>query len=257
MISRELLISPQELAGLKTAVREEDRVKFYALKRLELTISLQRRDFSHFNQLSLAALNLSSNPVLVGMKLMHGADSEDPEDRDVSFSGGREELAPGVWQDLKFPIECFGVYGAPAGWSDIREIRLIFTYERGHTGPKKIEIALRSLHGEFRHVPPGPRLTQEGLASLLNVDVDTALAQPFPSHNWDDSGFLIPAPHQYPRETADEILAGKIMGQKVGNPIRWDVNPLGELEWTHFLHRHHFLKEILDSALRFRKRILR
>ena len=120
-------------------------------------------------------------------------------------------------------------------------------YERGHTGPKKIEIALRSLHGEFRHVPPGPRLTQEGLASLLNVDVDKALAQPFPSHNWDDSGFLIPAPHQYPRETADEILAGKIMGQKVGKPIRWDVNPLGELEWTHFLHRHHFLKEILTA----------
>jgi len=245
MLSRELLIGPQELAGLKAAVREEDRIKFYALKKLDLTINPQKRDFSHFNQFSLAALNLSSSPVLVGMKLVHGADSEDPEDRDVSFSGGREELAPGVWQDLKFPIECFGVYGAPAGWSDIQEIRLIFTYERGHTGPKEIEIALRSLHGEFRNVPPGPRLTEEGLGPLLRMDIDRALAQPFASHNFEDLGLLIPPPHQYPLENADEILAGKIMGQKVGNPIQWSVNPLGELEWTHFLHRHHFLKEIL------------
>lgn len=246
-ISREPLIGPQELADLKEAVPEEDRVKFSSLKRLDLRISPQNGDLAHFNQLSLAALNLSSDAVLVGMKLVHGADSEDPKGPDISFSGGREELAPGVWQDLKFPIECFGVYGAPAGWSDIREIRLIFTYERTHTGPKEIEIALRSLHGEFRRVPPGPRLSREGLASLLSVDVGEALAQPFPSHNSDDPGLLIPAPHQYPRETADEILAGKIMGQKVGNPIQWNANPLEELEWTHFLHRHHFLKEILAA----------
>ena len=245
MLSRELLLGPQELADLKSAVREEDTAKFYALKMLDLTIRPQTRDFSPFNQLSLAALNLSSHSVLVGLKLVHGADCGHSGDSDASFSGGREELAPGVWQDLKFPIECFGVYGFPAGWSDIREIRLVFTYERGHTGSEEIDIALRSLSGEFRDVPSGPRLTQQGLEPLLCVDVDKALAQPFPSHNLDDSGFLIPPPHQYPRETADEILAGKIMGQKAGNPIQWNANPLGELEWTHFLHRHHFLKEIL------------
>jgi hypothetical protein len=240
-------MGPQELADLTSAVRQEEEVRFFSLKRLDLRISPKRRDFSPFNQLSLSALNLSPYPVFIGMKLVHGADSGDHEDRHVSFSGGREELAPGVWQDIKFPIECFGAYGFPAGWSDIREIQLIFTYERGHTGPKEIEIALRSLHGEFRDIPPGPRLTQKGLASALRVDIDEALAPPFPSHNFDDLGLLILAPHQYLRETADEILAGKIMGQKVGNPIQWGVNPLGELEWTHFLHRHHFLKDILAA----------
>ena len=180
------------------------------------------------------------------MTLTHGPESEGPGEDHISLSGGREELVPGVWRELKFPIECFGVYGRPAGWSDVRKIQLTFSYERTHTGSKELEIALYSLEGEFREIPPGPRLTREGLASLLTAEIDGALQTlAFPSHRSDDSGLLIPPPHKYPRENADEILTGKIMGQNVENPIRWDANPLGELEWTHFLHRHHFLKEFL------------
>jgi hypothetical protein len=37
------------------------------------------------------------------------------------------------------------------------------------------------------------------------------------------------------------------MGQRLGQPIQWDVNPLGALEWGHFLHRHHFLRELVKA----------
>ncbi|MGO9121651.1 MAG: alginate lyase family protein [Desulfomonilaceae bacterium] len=246
ILSQELLISSEEFANLKGSVREGNSVRFSSINRLDLSLSSQTQDFSHFNQFSLTALNLSRDPVLVGMTLTHGPESGGPGEDHISLSGGREELVPGVLRELKFPIECFGVYGRPAGWSDVRKIQLTFSYERTHTGSKELEIALYSLEGEFREIPPGPRLTREGLASLLTAEIDGTLQTlAFPSHRSDDSGLLIPPPHKYPRENADEILTGKIMGQNVENPIRWDANPLGELEWTHFLHRHHFLKEFL------------
>jgi hypothetical protein len=245
IVSRELLIGPREWSNLKGSTREGNAVRFSSVARLDLSFSSQTQDFSHFNQFSLTALNLSRDPVLVGMTLVHGSESDALEGEYTSISGGREELVPGVRRELKFPIECFGVYGRPAGWSDVRKIQLTFSYERTHTGSKRLQIALYSLEGEFREIPSGPRLTGEGLASLLIAGIDASQTLAFPSHRSDDSGLLIPPPHKYPRENADEILAGKIMGQNVENPIRWDANPLGELEWTHFLHRHHFLKELL------------
>jgi hypothetical protein len=248
MLSREFLIRPQELASLKDPIQEGNTIEFSSIDRLDLSIRPKKQDLSLFNQLSLTALNLSHDPVLVGITLIHGFESGDPKPETISVSGGREELVPGGWRELKFPIESFGIYGRPAGWRDIREIQLTFTYERTHTGSKELQIALRSLEGEFREIPPGPRLTREGLASLLTSEINGTLqALAFPSHRSDDSGLLIPPPHKYPQENADEILTGKIMGQNVGNPIRWNSNPLGELEWTHFLHRHHFLKELLQE----------
>jgi len=68
----------------------------------------------------------------------------------------------------------------------------------------------------------------------------------------DDSGIFIPAPHTYPRNSAEEILQGTIMGQKLGRNIQWDANPLGELEWSHFLHRHHLLRELAIALARTR-----
>ena len=168
IVSRELLIGPQELANLKGSTREGNAVRFSSVARLDLSFSPQTQDFSHFNQFSLTALNLSRDPVLVGMTLVHGSESEALEGEYTSISGGREELVPGVRRELKFPIECFGVYGRPAGWSDVRKIQLTFSYERTHTGSKELQIALYSLEGEFREIPPGPRLTGEGLASVID-----------------------------------------------------------------------------------------
>ena len=34
------------------------------------------------------------------------------------------------------------------------------------------------------------------------------------------------------------------MGQSVPMPVPWTFNPLGAHEWTHFLNRHHFLREL-------------
>lgn len=246
MLLRELLIGAEEFAKLKGSIPQGNSVRFSSEARLDLSLNFQVQDFSHFNQFSLTAVNLSRDPVIVGMTLMHGRESEASGGENISISGGREELFPGLCRELKFPIESFGVYGRPAGWSDIRKIQLTFSYERTYTGSKELQIGLYSLEGEFREIPSGPRLTREGLASILIAGIDGGLETlDFPSHRSDDSGLLIPPPHNYPRENADEILTGKIMGQNVENPIRWDVNPLGELEWTHFLHRHHFLKEFL------------
>jgi hypothetical protein len=61
---------------------------------------------------------------------------------------------------------------------------------------------------------------------------------------------LVPPPHPYPKESADEILAGRIMGQDLGKEIQWDANPLGFLEWTHFLNRHHFMRELILAFVR-------
>ena len=261
MLSREPLLQTRELEEIEGAVRDEEAVRFSASGKLHLALRLQTRDFSRFNQFSITVMNRSLEPILVGMKLIHGSAPEGPHVQDLSFSGGREELAPGVWQDLKFPIECFGIYGTPSGWTDIREIQLIFSYERAHTGSQEIEIALRSLDGELRDIPTGPRLTSAGLTQVLNIGADEAAAtpqhysiqkrrskrkaRPFLPYTSGDSGLFIPPPHQYPQESAQEILNGRIMGQNLGHPVQWDANPLGALEWNHFLHRHHFLRALV------------
>ena len=90
---------------------------------------------------------------------------------DVSLSGGREELRPGKWFDIKFPTESFGTYGSPDGWRDIREIQLTFSRERTYEGTEPIDVEIHSLDGEFREIPPGPRLTLQGLAQVLNPDL--------------------------------------------------------------------------------------
>ncbi len=230
---------------------------------LTLSVHPPKNDLSEFNQLSARLLNRTSGTLLVGMKLIHGSKSFNSETSDVSLSGGREELRPGGWIDLKFPAESFGTYGSPAGWRDILEIEVSFSRERTYEGTEPIDVEIHSLDGEFREIPPGPRLTLEGLAQVLNPDLPGVTELPGNKHGfaklalevWSpgppfvagDCGLLIPAPHQYPRERADDILRGRIMGQSLGYPFPWDTYPSGVLEWSHFLHRHHFMKEIITA----------
>src|SRR5271157_604755 len=246
------------------STRGGDKGRFCSSSRL-LTLNLHpsETDLSRFNQLSARLLNRTTGSLLVGMRLIHGSESFKSKTSDVSLSGGREELPPGGWFDLKFPTESFGTYGTPDGWRDIVEIEVSFSRERTYEGTEPIDIEIRSLYGEFREIPPGPRLSLEGLAEVLNPDLpgvtelpkskcglaSLALAvwSPGPPFVADDSGLLIPAPHQYPRERADDILRGRIMGQSLGYPFPWDTCPSGVLEWSHFLHRHHFMKEIISA----------
>ncbi len=97
---------------------------------------------------------------------------------------------------------------------------------------------------------PGPRLTLKGLSEVLlpNGLKGAVNEKALSVYRISNSAIFIPAPHLYPKEPADEILSGKIMGQRVGMPIDWSSNPLGSLEWTHFLHRHHFLRSLVLAA---------
>ncbi|MFH0824935.1 MAG: heparinase II/III family protein, partial [Pseudomonadota bacterium] len=61
-------------------------------------------------------------------------------------------------------------------------------------------------------------------------------------------GLQIPPPHWYPVESAEAILKGHIMGERLDFPIPWDHSPDGTLEWTHFLNRHHFIRELVKAC---------
>jgi hypothetical protein len=37
------------------------------------------------------------------------------------------------------------------------------------------------------------------------------------------------------------------MGEQLSLPIPWGANPRGELEWGHFLHRHHFMRTLVGA----------
>jgi Heparinase II/III N-terminus/Heparinase II/III-like protein len=251
-----------EVSPTESPAEDADSARFCTPSRL-LTLNMRppTSDLSEFNQFSVSLLNRTSEVLLVGMKLIHASETFRAGSSDVSLSGGREELPPGGWIDLKFPAECFGTYGVPDGWHDIREIELSFSRERTYSGTEPINIEIRSLDGEFREMPPGPRLTPQGLAEGLNPEFpgvkelisekravtafNTGFWSPGPPFVANDSGLLIPAPHPYPRESADEILQGKVMGQRLGYPFSWDNCPSGVLEWSHFLHRHHFMRELV------------
>lgn len=222
-----------------------------------------QRDLLPFDRFSLTVRNLSSGPLLAGLQVFHGSPSEDHRNGATSFTGGREVVPPGAWTDLKFPIESFGSYGAVSAVRDAREIELSFCFDRDHVGDDDVAVQLVGLDGEGREIPRGPRLTEEGLATVLARDPGavTELSLGVPDrrrgpesratalglYTASNSEIHIPAPHSYPADNADQILSGRIMGQRIGMPIPWRANPLGVLEWAHFLHRHHFTKELVKA----------
>ncbi len=255
--------TPERFAGLGDSIRFRS-----SLPVLTITVQPPKRDLSEFNQLSAKLLNCTARSLLVGVKLIHGSETGGFGTPDVSLSGGREELRSGAWTDLRFPAESFGTYGTPPHWKDIREIELSFSHERTYEGMDPIEVEIRSLTGELREIPHGPRLTLQGLAHALNSDL-RPVAQfleddrgavrcarqvwsPGPPYAADDSGLLIPPPHPYPRESADEILRGRIMGRSVDYPLAWGDCPSVVLEWCHFLNRHHFMRQLLIAFVQTR-----
>ena len=270
-LSRDRVLTRESILLFNDANRFEGSVESGLVLNLEssasstLTLRPCFQDFSRFDRLSFKAHNRSREPVLVGLKLVHGSRSGSLEVSDISLTGGREEIPPGEISNLKFPVESFSSYGTPEGWLDIREIQVIVSREKTSDGKEHIEILVGDLYGESREIPAGPRLTDKGLTSVLARDVAGVTAfhtvkvsgtsfsteskgprssAPFTG---EDLWLSMPPPHPYPLESAQEILSGHIMGQRLSHPISWDCNPLGCLEWRHFLHRHHFLRPLVKA----------
>ncbi len=256
VLTKERVIDADDWVCTEKAERVGNSFKIVGSRKVTFNGRIPKIDLSSFNGLALLAANQSQSPLLVGIKLVHGAD-RDP--RLVSLSGGREELKPGDEKALHFPQEVFGTYGFPAGWSQIREVEVTFSVEKGAPMPRSIQVSIGPLEALAREIPPGPRLSQEGLRCLLVEDIPGvtsffdrpqahALKDSLKTHySSEDLGLLIPPPHSYPKDTAEQILHGQIMGQQIGYPVEWKANPIGELEWRHFLHRQHFFREFVKE----------
>jgi hypothetical protein len=212
---------------------------------LSFTIKPASADLSAFDTLLINLLNTSRDTILVGLKLFHGTQTIS---EGVSFSGGREELLPGISTCLKFPIESFGTYGEAIDWKNIQRISFVFCREKQYAGSEPVSIVFRGLEGESREHSCGPRLTSRGLRHLLQGGSTGSAcdANVLSLYRQSNSAMWIPPPHRYPKEHADQVLRGDIMGFHLGCPsIDWTANPEGSLEWAHFLHRHHFLRSLV------------
>ncbi len=252
VLYREDLFGPAEFAPLAGACRAGAAVVFTGLKQITLHLPCPHSDLSRFNQLTIRVCNHAYTPLLAGVRLIHGNRAA------TSFSGGREEFPPGQWCEMHFPRECFGITGHPDGWQDVRALEIFFAQEKTAARDQEISVALKGIAGELRRLPPGPRLTESGLREQLvgeAGDTEPLLKRLLsPAKSWGPYGpeniaSRIPPPHFYPQGTAADILAGRIMGQQLPAPLSWDANPLGELEWCHFLHRHHFLRLLVRAYL--------
>ncbi len=265
-VSSERLLGIDSLAHMSGASISGDAVGFSSPRSLTVELPLPSSDLSSFDRLSILIKNISSGPLLAGLTLFHGPEDEDSLSRAVSFTGGRELLSPGTWANLRFPAESFGSYFAPQQWTDVQRAELRIGREKTDQSTAPIEVLIQCVDAESREIPPGPRLTLEGLAGVLQRDVEGITGfhevsrrysgemvsdrvselrlMPYTAGN---RALMIPAPHPYPMESADLIMAGHIMGQQVAEPVQWDADPLGIQEWTHFLNRHHFMKTLVRA----------
>jgi len=260
---RQCLFGPRDFSLLPGATVEPDGVRFAAPDRLNVELDCSHLDLSRFNRLSISAQNRLESPLLAGVTLVFGRKQGASSGDSVSLSGGREILPVGDPVELLFPRESFGSYGSPDGWCDVRSLVLSFNREKTDTSSGEIRVWLRSVVGGWRSLPEGPRLTDQGLGRVLRREGDeTSPCNGFLLYS-DTTGkdrspafgarkasiprklaMAVPPPHSYPRETADEILAGRIMGQILSEPVCWRADPFGMQEWTHFLNRHHFLRTV-------------
>ncbi|MBU2547075.1 MAG: heparinase II/III family protein [Proteobacteria bacterium] len=250
LMNKERLVGVRDLALLPGAEADGGGFVFRAESRLDLTLDRICPDLDQFNQLSLRLLNRSARPLLAGLTLIHAPPPGRAGPRPTSFSGNRELLPPDQWVDLKFPRDCFGVYGRPDGWSRIQEVVIHVVLEKTETDPSPFDLSFHSLNGELLETPSGPRLTAAGMRAVSDRVPDVGSF--FQEHDLFNStgpgsGFEILPPHSYPVEPADGILAGSIMGRRMSMPLDWRASPDGRMEWTHFLNRHHFLRELIKS----------
>ncbi|WP_028324046.1 heparinase II/III family protein [Desulfatirhabdium butyrativorans] len=216
--------------------------------RIELVRPCRRRDLSSFDQLVLVAVNLTENPVHVEMNLHHGDGKIPAIGKAVSLSGDRMTLLPRQAGEIRFPREAFGIYGKPAGWKQIAFLEIVCKFEKGMAAREPVVVNIGPIFGETRVTEPGPRLTECGLDIFLK-DPEGITRQYPPLGPLALLSFRVPPCHPYPKESAADILQGRIMGQRLAWPLPWSDHVSGILEWHHFLHRHHFLRSLIQAYL--------
>ncbi|MGC9029050.1 MAG: alginate lyase family protein [Desulfomonilaceae bacterium] len=225
----------------------QSRIRLELTEKTFVCLKPNSRDLSQFNTLALLVRNEGPRSVRVGLRLIHGARTFRPTLNDVSTTGDREIVEPGSQREIKFHRECFGTYGLTTDWSDIREVHVHIALEWGKSDGTLTCVRIEGFFAEERRICLGPRLTYEGLTKYAATEerVQSLCAPhaigPFHARN---PGLHVPPPHSYPIESAQEILAGRIMGQRLSLPFFWDAKPSPELEWDHFLHRCHFLRTV-------------
>ena len=197
--------------------------------------------------LVLEVENLTDNPLCAGLYL---SDNGNPPI--VSSTGGREVLIPRVPTRLFFPMDSFGFYGLKEPKGKLQKIELLVRREHDREEPRRLDVAVLSLRALQRIRPSGPRLTEKGLEHVLSCTPDEALGSrdlvPYAPENFK---IRFPPPvFSYGKERASGIISGRILGERVGFPPDWSANPNGELEWSHFLHRHHFLRPLVREFAR-------
>jgi hypothetical protein len=207
--------------------------------RLPLPLAAPELDLSAWDGLWLTVTNRSAQPLAVGLQLRHAGSS-----RAVSDTGGRETLLPDTPRQLFFPWSGFGSYGRPEGFRRVAAIEVVFRRERDQAGPLALASAASGLCAVSREAVSGPRLAAEGLSLVLRRPVAEALGtRDFPAYAVLPELLAVPAPiFPYPPDAPAAVRRGRVMGHDVGLPPDWDADPHGELEWRHFLHRHHFLR---------------
>jgi hypothetical protein len=241
IFARDLVLAQRSLAlgwdwlPLAAADKRHDLYRQHGV----LQLFLPAPGLKEIDELCLLARNQGATPLLAGLTLCHASQAK-------SFSGGRAVLVPGGWQELRFPAEDFGTFGRVGGahapapdWSQVRELHLTLAGEKG-APPPEIRVRLGALSGRSRQRPPGPRLRPQGLADLLAQRTAGVGFCYGPDH----PGAQVPPPHNYEPDTMAGLLAGRVLGQAAGFPWSWDANPPGDLEWPHFLHRHHCLRPL-------------
>jgi hypothetical protein len=261
------LVNSIDLGTIGEIRTEPSLALIHGKGKISLTLIPRFLNLGSYNSLRLTVINRSEFTILAGLTLIHGTDVPHKEGEGVSFSGGREFLQPGRLSCLNFPIESFGTYGKPRGWENISKIELIFSTEKFLAVSGDLKIEFHELEAVKSLVPEGPRLSQDGLKHLLLTNTDSSSIsetnsnfrltspqklQPCRTTDWvpfsaQDPGLYVEPPHSYPLETAPEILNGKIMGQYLPSAIPWHDNLTGELEWSHFLNRHHFLRTLIQD----------
>lgn len=260
VVGRECLFSAQDVAASSGTVVEGGFARCSARDRFQLILPLHDPDLSRFSSLSVTLRNLSPARLLAGVRLVHEYETQDVPRPAASFTGGGEPVPPETHVQLNFPSAGFGWYGGKRSWESVTRIEFTLTFEKTYDGPDDFELLIGPIDGETRLTPRGPRLTEDGLADALDGDVDDAVMNRIDVHASGDVSrdppslytsaniaLHIPAPHPYPRDAADDILGGRVMGQRLSRPVPWDADPIGAHEWTHFLNRHHFMRELVRA----------
>jgi len=225
-----------------------DRIKFDVTGNIRATLECPLSDLSAYNTIALAVHNEGDSPVRVGLRLIHGSRTFRAEMNDFSTTGDREIVERRCRREIKFHRECFGTYGLKTDWDDIREIQVHFALEWGKSTETPSCVYLEGFFVEGRRIPNGPRLTAQGLASHALGEKNLkllCLPKDIGPFNEQNLGLLIPPPHPYQLESPQEILDGCIMGQRMSLPYSWDGKPVAEMEWEHFLHRHHVIRTLV------------